>query len=106
MLFVINDNAPDGCDITWIWDVDYERMLGKVDRFGASGLRYQDLVVRYKYGGFDMEKVTGYSSVEKAVKDMLKTDTEVLYVLVSYTALFATQELLKKLELDGKGGEA
>lgn len=106
MLFVINDNAPDGCDITWIWDVDYERMLGKVNSFGASGLRYHDLIVRYKYGGFDMDKVTGYDSVEKAVKDMLKTDTDVLYVLVSYTALFATQELLKKLEQDGKGGNA
>ncbi|MDD4689737.1 MAG: MurT ligase domain-containing protein [Eubacteriales bacterium] len=105
MLFVINDNAPDGCDITWIWDVDYESMQGNVENLGASGKRYKDLVLRYKYGGFDMSNVKGYDSIEQAIKDMLKTDSEVLYVLVSYTALFGTQEILKKLESEAKGAD-
>ena len=23
LVFVLNDNAADGCDVSWIWDADY-----------------------------------------------------------------------------------
>lgn len=105
MLFVLNDNAQDGRDISWIWDVDFERMMGRIEKYGAAGIRHNDLMVRYKYGGFDMGKITEYTSVEQGIKDMLRTDTPVLYVLVNYTALFSTQNILKRLEEEAKGAD-
>ncbi|MGM7649331.1 DUF1727 domain-containing protein, partial [Nocardia sp. JW2] len=31
VFFVINDNFNDGKDISWIWDVDFERLLSEQD---------------------------------------------------------------------------
>ena len=36
--------------------------------------------------------------VEKAVRDKIKDGTGNLYVLVNYTALYSTRNILKKLE--------
>ena len=35
--------------------------------------------------------------MEEAVRKALETDSEVVYVLVNYTALFPTEEVLKEL---------
>lgn len=101
MIFVINDNAQDGKDISWIWDVDFERVGKGIKNYGAAGIRHHDVMVRLKYADFDMANVHEFSEVEEAVKTLLKTDSEVLYVLVNYTALFSTQDILKRLEGQG-----
>ncbi|OQB16101.1 MAG: UDP-N-acetylmuramate--L-alanine ligase [Firmicutes bacterium ADurb.Bin193] len=104
VVVVINDNAQDGRDISWIWDVDFERLKDvKAKTFTASGIRHCDVMVRFKYAGLENTKDTG--DVLKAIEDALKTDSEVLYVLVNYTALFSTQKILKRLEGDYKSGK-
>ncbi len=105
MLFVLNDNAQDGRDISWIWDVDFERMKGRMANCGSAGIRHNDLMVRYKYGGFDVSSIKEFGSVEQGIREMLKTDSPVLYVLVNYTALFSTQNILKRLEEEAKGAD-
>ena len=40
--------------------------------------------------------------MEKAIRDRVKDGTGNLYVLVNYTALFATRNILKKLEGEQK----
>ena len=97
VVFVINDNAQDGKDISWIWDVEFENLNDKLQNIAASGIRYNDVMVRLKYAGFDMDRVLEIDDIEAAIKSMLKTDCEVLYVLVNYTALFSTQDILKRL---------
>ena len=37
VLFIINDNAQDGKDISWIWDVDFER-AGKGIKLWCGGI--------------------------------------------------------------------
>src|SRR5207249_10776103 len=39
VLFVLNDNIADGRDISWIWDVDFERALGNVPMAVLAGTR-------------------------------------------------------------------
>lgn len=97
VIVVINDNAQDGKDISWIWDVDFERLAGeRVNSFIASGIRHNDVMIRFKYAQLD--NLSDISDVEKAINTTLQTDAEVLYVLVNYTALFSTQDILKSLE--------
>ncbi len=58
VLFVLNDNIADGRDISWIWDVDFERALGSAPMAVLAGTRAFDLALRLKYAGFAQEEMT------------------------------------------------
>ncbi|GHO45469.1 Mur ligase family protein [Ktedonospora formicarum] len=58
VLFVLNDNTADGRDISWIWDVDFERALEHIASVTISGTRARDLMLRLKYAGIDENKMT------------------------------------------------
>ena len=51
ILFVLNNNIADGRDISWIWDVDFERCVGQVQTLVVAGSRALDLALRLKYAG-------------------------------------------------------
>ncbi len=50
-LFLLNDNTADGRDISWIWDVDFERVVGQTQSLVVAGTRALDLALRLKYAG-------------------------------------------------------
>jgi len=99
IIVVINDNAGDGKDVSWLWDVDFERFNSvNANKFFFSGIRRDDVAVRFKYAeimNFDV-----LESIKEAVMEGLEEESEVLYVLVNYTALFTTHDILKGLEAE------
>ena len=96
MIIAINDNAQDGIDISWLWDVDFDRFSDEsVRSITVSGIRCQDMRLRMKY--VDIPSVLE-ADVEKAIRDRVEDGAGNLYVLVNYTALFSTRNILKKLE--------
>lgn len=58
LLLVLNDNIADGRDISWIWDVDFERIVGYTKTLTVAGTRALDLAIRLKYAGIEEEKMT------------------------------------------------
>jgi UDP-N-acetylmuramyl tripeptide synthase len=58
VLFVLNDNTADGRDISWIWDVDFERVVGHTTTLVVAGSRALDLALRLKYAGVAQEHTT------------------------------------------------
>ena len=50
-LIGLNDRRADGTDVSWIWDVDFERLRGKARVVVPAGNRAHDLAVRLKYAG-------------------------------------------------------
>jgi UDP-N-acetylmuramyl tripeptide synthase len=52
LLLILNDNSADGQDISWIWDVDFERIVGRTNTLVVAGTRALDLAIRLKYAGF------------------------------------------------------
>jgi lipid II isoglutaminyl synthase (glutamine-hydrolysing) len=58
LLFVLNDNIADGRDISWIWDVDFERISKSVQTLVISGTRAYDLALRLKYAGISEQNMT------------------------------------------------
>ncbi len=58
ILFVLNSNIADGRDISWIWDVDFERCVGQVQTLVVAGSRALDLALRLKYAGIAEDKMT------------------------------------------------
>ena len=96
IIIAINDNAQDGTDISWLWDVDFD-LLGNesIRSITVSGIRCQDMRLRLKY--VDIPSILE-GDVEKAIRDRVEDGVGNLYVLVNYTALFSTRNILKKLE--------
>jgi UDP-N-acetylmuramyl tripeptide synthase len=58
ILFVLNDNIADGRDISWIWDVDFEQIVGHTKTVTVTGTRALDLALRLKYAGMKEEDLT------------------------------------------------
>jgi UDP-N-acetylmuramyl tripeptide synthase len=51
VVVVINARIADGKDPSWLWDVPFERLAGRL--VVASGERSRDLAVRLRYAGLD-----------------------------------------------------
>ena len=49
---LLNDRFADGQDVSWIWDVDYEPLAGRVATCWAGGDRAEDMALRLKYAGW------------------------------------------------------
>ncbi|HWS83803.1 MAG TPA: DUF1727 domain-containing protein, partial [Ktedonobacteraceae bacterium] len=58
VLFILNDNIADGQDVSWIWDVDFERAVGHTQSLVISGTRALDLALRLKYAGIPQKEMT------------------------------------------------
>ena len=96
IIIAINDNAQDGIDISWLWDVDFDLFKDESIRsITVSGIRCQDMRLRLKYVDIPSELE---SDVERAIRNRIENGTGNLYLLVNYTALFSTRNILKKLE--------
>jgi UDP-N-acetylmuramyl tripeptide synthase len=96
LVIVINDNAQDGRDVSWLWDVDFDRLADETIRsITVSGLRALDMQLRLKYVEIESERAP---AVEKAIDTQLADGSENLYVLVNYTALYEAHKYLERLQ--------
>jgi UDP-N-acetylmuramyl tripeptide synthase len=94
---VVNDNYNDGRDISWIWDVDFERLTGGegMCRVIAGGHRANDVQVRLKYAGIEARIA---DSVGEALRQVGDLPAEwPLYVLTNYSALWPAKDELESL---------
>jgi len=104
MMFALNDRVADSRDVSWIWDVDLERCAGRVKTVVIAGTRAYDMAVRLKYAGVLGASVNGLgrpgSVIEPDVVAAFRAGLagvepgETLYVLATYTALWALREHL------------
>ena len=71
--FLLNDNYADGQDVSWIWDVDFEKLTEtNIDEVYISGLRAYDMAVRLKTAGLDPNKFVieeQYEALTEAIKN-------------------------------------
>ncbi len=97
IIIAVNAEPSDGMDVSWLWDVDFERLNNEtLNTLSISGKRAYDLALRFKYSGINIDKIT--FDMKEAILSCLETDSEVCYVLVNYTALFGTQNILLGLK--------
>lgn len=79
LLLALNDRIPDGKDISWIWDVDFEALKGFKYPIYVSGDRAYDLGLRLKYA---------------EVKFTLGENLNTAWILATYSAML---DIRKKL---------
>ncbi len=100
LVILINDNDQDGTDVSWLWDVDFDRLLVEtVRKITVSGIRCQDMRLRLKY--VDIPSMLE-PDVEKAIRAHIADGCKNLHVLVNYTGLYQTRAILKKMERESK----
>ena len=96
VIIAINDLANDGRDVSWLWDVDFDKVHDEnLNTLTTTGIRKWDISLRFKYADILPDFIT--SDMKEAVNKALDSDSEVVYVLVNYTALFPTEGVLKEL---------
>jgi len=96
LIIVINDNAQDGRDISWLWDVDFDRLADpSIRSITVSGLRALDMQLRLKY--VEIESIAA-PTVESAIDCRLVDGCGNLYVLVNYTALYEAHKYLEGIQ--------
>jgi UDP-N-acetylmuramyl tripeptide synthase len=98
LLIAINDRFADGTDVSWLWDVEFERLAGRVNAAVCAGLRADDMAVRLKYAGVEPERIRVEHDLQHALDQALALaePRETVYVLPTYTAMLAMRELLRR----------
>ena len=82
VLFVNNVLYTEKKDISWLYDVTFERMRGKVDKIVCSGTRALDIGVRLKTGGFSEEEFLVVEQLSDIKKAMAQTKGAI-YILAA-----------------------
>jgi UDP-N-acetylmuramyl tripeptide synthase len=96
LLIALNDRTADGHDVSWIWDVDYEPLLGRIARLTLTGERAYDLALRFRYAGVPREALHVEPDMGRALDAAVAgagPDAPV-YVLPTYTAMLGMREIL------------
>lgn len=98
VIIAVNDMPSDGMDISWLWDVDFEKLADeKLQRLIVSGTRRYDLALRFKYADVKCDVIT--EDMKSFISSCaISKESEVCYVLVNYTMLFSTENILTELE--------
>lgn len=100
ILLVLNDRIPDGRDVSWIWDVDFE-MIPDAVYIIISGDRVYDLALRMKYATKQLSNETTKQfiveeNLNRAIGEGLKNvkEGEILYILPTYSAMLEVRKIL------------
>ena len=88
-LIALNDAIADGRDVSWIWDVDFEPLLERLERVVAAGDRAAELALRCKYAGFPEDRIEVVPELDGALDRGLELTAAggELCVLPTYTAM-------------------
>jgi len=98
-LMVLNDRTPDGTDVSWIWDVDTEKLVERGGTIVVSGDRVYDMALRLRYSEKSVESNLNLI-VEEDLRQAIATalehtpDNETLHILPTYSAMLEVREVL------------
>ncbi|MBW4608774.1 MAG: Mur ligase family protein [Hassallia sp. WJT32-NPBG1] len=98
-LLVLNDKVQDGEDVSWIWDVDTEKLVERGGTLVVSGDRAYDMALRLRYS--ESSRQSNFNLiVEENLRQAINTalertpNNETLHILPTYTAMLDVREAL------------
>ena len=98
-LLVLNDRTPDGTDVSWIWDVDTEKLVQRGGTLVVSGDRVYDMALRLRYSEKSADSNLNLiveEDLRQAIAKALEhtPPTETLHILPTYSAMLEVREVL------------
>jgi len=97
-LIVINDLIADGTDISWLWDVHFEKLAPYLKKVIVSGTRAYDMALRLKYSQTSSNLII-QPNLKSAISHLLSATSNKLYILPTYTAMLETRKILNQMGL-------
>jgi UDP-N-acetylmuramyl tripeptide synthase len=96
LLIALNDRIPDGTDVSWIWDIDFESLIKKEINLYLAGDRVYDLALRIKYSEIKILEENIFENLSEAIgKGILETKTnDTFYILPTYSAMLETRKII------------
>lgn len=86
--FFLNDNYADGRDVSWIWDVNFEKLNElSIDDVAIGGMRAYDMAVRLKISGMNPEVFAMCEDFDSMTNAIKNSKNKKVYVLTTYTAM-------------------
>ena len=97
IVFCLNDRTADGHDISWIWDMDPEKILTdpKKRSVWVSGSRAEDMQLRLKYAGASEESIRMEKDYSRLIEEMIREEKRI-FVLPNYTSMLEMRNALLK----------
>lgn len=92
-LIAINDNYADGRDVSWLWDVNIERLSGSARAFIAGGIRGYDMALRLQYADISAETERDFQEAINALLERVPEGGEG-HIVPTYTAMYQIRKLL------------
>jgi hypothetical protein len=83
VILSVNARGIDGRDTSWLWDIDYSKLLGK--KVVCTGERRLDIAYRLSVQGIDVSVASSFAEAAETLTN------EPIQAIVSYTAF---QDLL------------
>ncbi|MCV3212556.1 Mur ligase family protein [Plectonema radiosum NIES-515] len=98
-LLVLNDKSQDGEDVSWIWDVDTEKLVERGGTLVVSGDRAFDMALRLRYSESSPQSnfnLIVEENLRQAINTALERTpiNETLHILPTYTAMLDVREAL------------
>ncbi len=93
----LNDRAQDGKDVSWIWDVDFERLVAmeQLEKIVVSGIRADDMAMRFKYAGMPTDKIEVIRDYGQLVESLIQ-EGKMVYIMPTYTAMLELRGTISK----------
>jgi UDP-N-acetylmuramyl tripeptide synthase len=93
--FLLNDNYADGRDVSWIWDVNFEKLAGlDVKDVFISGERMYDMAIRLKIAGISVDKFKIDGEFSTLTENIKISTGNKIYILATYTAMINYRKYL------------
>ncbi|NLM35197.1 MAG: Mur ligase family protein [Clostridiales bacterium] len=93
--FLLNDNYADGRDISWIWDVNFEKMTSlEIQQVLIGGIRNYDMAIRLKIAGFNTEAFKISEDFDSLLGNIKNCPSDFVYILATYTAMIDFRKYL------------
>lgn len=100
ILFALSDRDADGRDVSWIWDVEFEKYAKKIGKIIITGLRPFDLAIRLKAAGLDKNNITVEYNLKKSIKKIFQigkrqdSSNKKIFILPTYTELLKLKKYI------------
>lgn len=96
LLCILNDRVPDGRDISWIYDVDFEPLWELDTHMVVAGDRAYDLAVRLQYAGIDEKNMNVFNELDNAVASAFQyvKEDEQLWILATYSGMLDVRKTI------------
>ena len=91
ILIAANNNIADGTDISWINQVDFEKLAGVNKEIIVTGLCYKEVEERLKKAG--VQNLKPIPEINKAIEYLSQTADNDITILTTYTALLKIDKI-------------